>query len=137
MPTIIRESGMDSPADLNRRPFGWEVQIHSSVWSPPTDVFETDDAYFVKVEIAGMREEDFLVSVEKDFLVVSGDRPDIHPAARRAYYQMEIRNGHFVVAVALPGAVDIEHAEASYEDGFLLITLPKAATNHIPVQEGR
>jgi len=136
MPTIIRDSGIISPASLNRRSIGWDVQIRSGVWSPPADVFETEDAYFVKIEIAGMKEEDFLVSVEKDFLVVSGDRPDAPPASRRAYYQMEIRSGHFVVAVALPGAVDIEHAEAEYEDGFLMITLPKAATSHIPVQEG-
>ncbi len=140
MPTIIRDAGIVSPNDLERHTalhaVGWEVQLRSSVWSPPADVYETEEAYFVRVEIPGMKGQDFLISVEKDFLVVSGDRPDAAGSSRRAYHQMEIRNGRFVVAVALPGAVDIEEAEAEYEDGFLTITLPKAAPNHIPVQEG-
>jgi len=108
----------------------WQVQ--SSIWSPPTDVYETDDAYAVRVEIAGMREDDFEVVVENNTLLISGNRPDI--PERRAYHQMEIRFGKFATAIGLPGPVDIDHAVAQYADGFLTISLPKSKPNQIKVE---
>jgi HSP20 family protein len=98
-------------------------QVKSSVWDPPTDVYETEDAYIVRMEIAGMREENFDISIENDTLYIMGERPDF--PARRAYHQMEIRSGKFVNGVTLPGPVDSDHATAEYHDGFLTITLPK------------
>jgi HSP20 family protein len=101
----------------------WQVQLRSTVWSPPTDFYETDDAYVVRVEVAGMREQDFEVSLENNFLVISGVRPDL--PERRAYHQMEIRFGRFSTVVGMPGPVNVEEARAVYEDGFLVVTLPK------------
>lgn len=51
-------------------------QVRSNVWSPPTDEYETETAYVVRVEIAGMREEDFEVLLENDTLLISGSRSD-------------------------------------------------------------
>ena len=98
-------------------------QVKSSVWDPPTDVYETEEAYVVRTEIAGMREENFEVSVQNDTLYIMGFRPD-YPA-RRAYHQMEIRSGKFATVIGLPGPVNIDNALAEYQDGFLTITLPK------------
>jgi hypothetical protein len=39
--------------------------VHSGIWTPPTDVYETEENLVVKMEVAGMREEDFEVSVEE------------------------------------------------------------------------
>jgi HSP20 family protein len=94
------------------------------MWSPPTDVYETEDSYVVKVEIAGMRDEDFDVAFENNTLWISGYRPDRNE--RRAYHQMEIRFGRFELAVEIPIPVDIEKATAEYKDGFLMIVFPKS-----------
>jgi HSP20 family protein len=104
----------------------WHVQ--SSVWSPPTDLQESRDAYIVRVEIAGMREEDFEVALENDVLMIRGTRSD--PSGRMAFHQMEIRFGKFATAVMLPSAVMVEEARAEYKDGFLTVTLPRAKSNH-------
>ncbi len=137
MPTIIRKSKKTSKAEPDRRPIrraiGWEMQVRSKVWSPPTDMYETEDAYILRVEIAGMREADLTVSVEGDFLVVSGNRPDVKE--RRAYHQMEIRSGKFTSAVSLPNLVNLESASAEYEDGFFVVVLPKVKSKKIEVQE--
>ena len=37
----------------------WILSHHGQVWHPPTDVFETDESIVVKVEVAGMAEDDF------------------------------------------------------------------------------
>ena len=107
--------------------------VRSSAWSPPTDVYETEDAIIVRVEVAGMREEDFEIALEDGFLKISGTRPDV--PERRAYHQMEIRFGKFSTAVGLPAPVNVEKSQAEYEDGFLTITLPKARPNFIQVKE--
>ena len=137
MPTIIRKSEKISNSETEHHPvrqsIGWQRQVRSNVWSPPTDMYETDDSYILRMEIAGMREADFTVSIEGDFLVISGSRPDVKE--RRAYHQMEIRCGKFYSAVALPGPVDLEKASAEYEDGFFVVVLSKIKPSQISVQE--
>jgi len=133
MPTVIRKSSV-SIVEARREilhAVSWQVQ--SSVWSPPTDVCETDDAYTVRVEIAGMLEDDFEVVIENSTLLISGNRPD--NSERHAYHQMEIRFGKFATAVGLPSPVDVDHATAQYLDGFLTITLPKAGSNQIEAEK--
>lgn len=123
MPTIIRRSFstlMETRREILQA-IHW--QVLSSVWSPPTDVYEIEDGYVVKVEIAGMREDNFEVAIENNILMISGHRPDL--PERRAYHQMEIQFGKFEIAVGLPAPVDVENARALYEDGFLTINLPK------------
>ena len=132
MPTIVRRS-LPAIVETRREIFhavSW--QVRSSVWSPPTDMYETQESFVVRLEIAGMREEDFEVAVENNVLIISGHRPDLNE--RRAYHQMEIRFGKFEVAVDIPFPVEIERSVAEYKDGFLLIQLPKASPKHIEVE---
>lgn len=124
MPTVIRKSSgtvIETRRDILRM-VSW--QVRSNTWSPPTDAYETEAAYIVRMEIAGMREEDFEVSLERDTLLIMGLRPD--SSERRAYHQMEIRFGKFATAIGLPGPVNSEGAQAEYINGFLTIILPKA-----------
>lgn len=132
MPTIIRKSGA-ALVEVRRdvlHAVSW--QVHSSVWSPPTDEYETEDAYIVRVEVAGMREENFEISIENSALFIAGSRFD--SPERRAYQQMEIRFGKFATAVSLPGPVNVDEAAAEYQDGFLTVTLPKQKPNQTKVE---
>ncbi|MBL8061715.1 MAG: Hsp20/alpha crystallin family protein [Anaerolineales bacterium] len=132
MPTVIRktrETLMEVRRDILHA-VSWQVQ--SSVWSPPTDMFETGEAYIVQMEIAGMREEDFEVSLQNDTLYITGARLD--SSERRAFYQMEIRFGKFASSVSLPGPVDVDKAQAKYADGFLTVILPKTTPTNIKVE---
>ena len=132
MPTVVRRSSVNLFEARREILHAVSWQVQSSIWSPPTDVYETDDAYAVRVEIAGMRDDDFEVVVENNVLTISGSRPDI--PERRAYHQMEIRFGKFATAIGLPSPVDVDHAVAQYADGFLTITLPKSKPNQIKVE---
>ena len=132
MPTIVRKS---FPAILEARreifhTISW--QVRSSVWTPPTDLYETEDGFVVKVEIAGMHEEDFEVAIESNVLMISGNRSDLNE--RRAYYQMEIRTGKFEIAIEMPAPINVEKAIAEYKDGFLMINLPRANAKQTEVE---
>jgi HSP20 family protein len=132
MPTIVRKSS--SVLLETRREMLYAVSWHvrSNAWSPPTDLYETQETYVIRVEIAGMHEDDFEVLLENNTLLISGSRPDF--TERRAYQQMEIRFGKFSTALNLPGPVNIERARAEYKDGFLTIVLPKATPNQTKVE---
>jgi HSP20 family protein len=105
---------------------------NEAIWRPPTDVYETDDSAVVIVEIAGLSEENYEISLTGRVLVVSGERRD--PAEKLAYHQMEIRYGRFRAEVHLPWALEGAGQAALYEDGFLRIKLQKAKTRRVPVQ---
>lgn len=137
MPTVIRKTDSSLSVGERRRELmhaiTWQVQVRSSAWSPPTDVYEIEQAYVVRVEIAGMRDADFEVTFEDGYLTIAGARPDIQE--RRAYQQMEIRFGRFSVAVGLPGPVDLDESRAEYLDGFLTVTLPKLKPTYFVANE--
>ena len=123
MPTIVRKSFPAMTATRREALHTMSWHVRSSIWSPPTDVYETEENYVIKVEIAGMRDEDFDVAFEDNILMISGHRSDFNE--RRAYHQMEIRFGRFEIAVAIPVMVNMDKATAEYKDGFLTIVLPK------------
>jgi HSP20 family protein len=113
----------EGPQGYASDPVRVRISMRAHVWRPPTDVFETDDAIVVRVEIAGMRSGSFSISLEERYLHIRGIRPDT--PERRAYHQMEIAYGEFSTDVDLPAAVIEEQIDASYNDGFLKIVLPK------------
>ena len=78
-----------------------------------------------------MAKEDFVISLDAKTLIIGGVRHD--PAAKLGYQQMEILYGHFETDVHLPRAVDMDKIEATYQNGFLSIRLPKAKPRHVPV----
>ena len=132
MPTIIRKT--HSTLLESRREVLTAVSWHvrSNVWKPLTDVYETEGSVVVKMEIAGLRDEDLEVAVQGNSLLVSGSRLD--SSERRAYHQMEIPFGKFEIVIDLPLPVDMENAGAEYKDGFLTVTLPKSTPkqNEVP-----
>ena len=126
MPTIVRKS-ISTVTETRRgvlHTVSWHVR--STTWRPPTDLFETEKSFVIKVEVAGMRDEDFEVAFENNILMIRGHRPDLNE--KRAYHQMEIRFGEFEIAAEIPVMVDIEKAIAEYKDGFLVIILPKVTS---------
>lgn len=105
---------------------GYVVWRTNRQFAAPTDVIELADRILVIVEVAGMRAEDFTVSLHNRHLVISGtrERPVLPNAA---YHQVEINYGDFRVEVQLPDAVEREQVSATYRDGFLHVELPRRA----------
>jgi HSP20 family protein len=111
----------------------WRNGLRSHVWRPATDVYETEDSIVIRVEIAGMREEDFSISLKGNQLTIRGNRADV--IERRAYYQMEISFGEFLTEVDLPGPVLSDNVTAEYISGFLRLVFPKDKPKKIVVTE--
>lgn len=97
-------------------------------WNPPTDIFETSDALHVKMEVAGLRESDIEVKVNKDYLVIRGQRNDADQLHSARFHLMEIHYGHFERIVRLPHPVTVKNISAVLQNGFLKIRVPKDST---------
>jgi len=94
-------------------------------WRPPCDLTETDQEWLIKVELAGMREEDFEILLYEDRLIIQGYRA-WSPARREGRFHIaEIRYGPFRVEVPVLGSVQREKVSARYEAGLLSVSLPK------------
>lgn len=116
----------------------WLPLRRTRTWRPPTDVYETDDSVVVKVEIAGMEESDFTISLSNRNLIITGVRHDPLAEAEDltlSFQQMEIRYGEFKTEIYLPWAIVEGNIEATYEDGFLMVVLPKAKAQKVPIVE--
>lgn len=112
----------------------WRVDTsRPRVWRPPTDVYEHDDRIVVRVEIAGMNESDFSISLDSNILTIHGIRPDSNE--RRAYHQMEINFGEFMTSVEINISIDTDLVRAEYLNGFLWVYLPKAQPKVIKINE--
>ncbi len=109
----------------------WVSARPRKIWRPPTDVYETDDCVVVKVEIAGMDKDNFSISLDSKRLIITGIRHD--PAAKLGYQQMEILYGRFETDVYLTRAIEEDRIEATYQNGFLSVLLPKAKPRQVPV----
>jgi HSP20 family protein len=109
----------------------WILIRHGQVWRPPTDVYETEDSVVVKVEVAGMAEEDFSIVFSEQTLVIAGTRRDY--ATKRGYHQMEIPYGEFRTEVYISETVDTDNVEALYKDGFLTVTVPMRKARRVTI----
>ena len=107
------------------RPKATLLRIQEPAWHPPVDVFEMEDAYVVKVELAGMSKEEISVIVDSSILTITGCRNDSSAKTKLRYRQMEIKYGVFEVCLRLPEDVDIDSVEAVYKNGFLETHLPR------------
>lgn len=101
-------------------------------WRPPTDVYESDDCIIIKVEIAGMSQEDFDITYFKNILSISGTRADENSTVK-SFHQLEIGYGDFLTSIEIRIPVQVDEAEAIYQNGFLVIKLPKAKPKNISI----
>jgi HSP20 family protein len=103
----------------------------SATWRPFADIRESAEVVTIKIELAGMKEEEIDVTLYEDALVVSGERHEDAALGNQLYYhEAQIRYGPFRIEVLLLAPVDREGMTARYENGFLWVDLPKLPENN-------
>ncbi len=114
--------------EMHKRTF---VQFRNvAAWQPATNVYESDAAYHVCVDLAGLNDDQVHVDCVERRLVIEGarDKPLPEPpdqANSLSVHVMEIDEGPFRREITLPQSVDVDHVQATYRKGYLWILLPK------------
>jgi HSP20 family protein len=130
--TLTRRPNERSVVPLRtlERLFGdWQlapIEMGFNALTPAMDVRESGDNYIVEVDLPGVDPANTEVVIEGRTLTIKGHFAEESEREEGNYLLRERRRGQFLRAVALPGMVEVDKVTSNYENGQLIITLPKA-----------
>ena len=102
-----------------------EKTVPGRYYVPYADIYETDDALAVVMEMPGVEKKDLNIGLENDVLKVDG-RIDFSKYESMEPVYSEYNVGHYARSFTLSNKVDRDKISANLEDGVLTLTLPKA-----------
>lgn len=97
-----------------------------SASAPAVDMYQTDDEIVVKASLPGIKADEVQINITGDVLTLKGEVKHEEEKNDKAWHIREQRWGSFQRSVALPTNVVSDKARAEFENGILVITLPKA-----------
>lgn len=127
-PGSARQFSGRVPASLPNWADNWNLDATLNAdWYPRADVVENDNAWEITVELPGVDKDEVKVTIEKGNLAISGETKAEHKDEGRGVYRLERRYGAFSRAFELPDGVDAGKIEATFKNGLLKLSVPKAA----------
>ncbi|MDW5377939.1 Hsp20/alpha crystallin family protein [Halomonas sp. HP20-15] len=93
--------------------------------NPKVDIVDRDKEIIVRAEMPGVDRKEIDIEITDHSLMIKGHRSGEAKEEKEKYYHSEMWQGAFARTIALPVDVDEHHAEATFKDGILTITLPK------------
>ena len=103
-------------------------QSRQMQWYPQVDIYETEENLVLLAECAGVEKDDLEITVEDKILTLKGKRRDpLVGCGRKKAHNMEITYGRFKRSVTIDIPIDQKKIKASFSNGFLTLTIPKAA----------
>jgi HSP20 family protein len=92
----------------------------------PIDLYETPETYVLKASLPGVKPEDLSIDATSEILVIKGEYKESVEVKEETYLRKERRSGMFHRSFELPLSVDPAKIEATFKNGVLTLTLPKA-----------
>jgi HSP20 family protein len=110
--------------------------------SPPIDVFETDEAIQVAMDLPGVEAAAVRIVVKGQALLIAGEKAPRRGRGDYSFHLVERGFGRFARTVRLAAACDTARARASFADGVLRVAVPKIAERRgrariVPIEAGR
>nr|WP_294781302.1 Hsp20/alpha crystallin family protein [uncultured Flavobacterium sp.] len=133
---LIKRNGSRVPAFqslffddvFGRDLFNWENNNFSTTRTtlPSVNIKETADNYEVEVAAPGMRKEDFKITLDDGQLIISSVKENEVNTQKENFTRREFSYQSFQRSFVLPkNVVDEEKISARYENGLLLLSIPK------------
>ena len=101
-------------------------RVFNSPSYPAVNIWTNDDGQLISAEMPGIHPDDIDIDVTGDALSISGERKPDEVAKDANYHRRERSYGSFSRAIQLPFMVDTNKVEASFKNGILMISLPRA-----------
>jgi len=103
----------------------WDAAFENESWvAPKTNIFETAENYFLTTDMPGVSKKNVKVEMEKGSLLVMG-RIDYENVSIRKFVLQENEFGNFYRKFNISDSVDSTKIEARFDNGQLVVTLPK------------
>lgn len=98
-------------------------ELDEAYWTPPVDIWETDDEIVLRAALPGVRKEDISLEAREGVLMLSGR---CEARTETSFLRRELPYGRFYRSFALPDGVKTAEVQAKHECGLLEIRLPKS-----------
>lgn len=92
---------------------------------PSLNYWSNDNEAFLEVELPGVTESDFELTVNDDIITIAGERKDPFASENATSHRQERAFGSFSRTLQLPFTVESDKVTARYEHGVLRVTLPR------------
>lgn len=102
-----------------------ETTIQVRYYMPPTDIFETDEALTMVLEMPGVSKDDISVDLENDQLAIEG-KLDFSKYDDLEPLYTEYNVGHYKRTFSLSNKINQDKISADLKDGVLTLVLPKS-----------
>ena len=93
---------------------------------PAVNITETQDNYFVRAELPGVKNDELQLDIKEKTLTIAGERKIEKEPGEAKYHRREREAGKFSRAVVLPGEVDTGNVDAKLAEGILTIRIAKS-----------
>jgi HSP20 family protein len=102
-----------------------DEQSLRGAWVPAINILEKDDSMQITADLPGLNPEDVEVTVEQGVLNIRGERKFEEAAEGETFHRVERLYGVFERNFTLPNSIDTEKIEANFNNGVMVLTLPK------------
>ena len=116
---------------ISRMWSGQENASNGLTLKPAMDISEDENAYEIRVDVPGMNAKDFDIQVQGNSVTVSGKRTEEKEEKDKTFHRVERRCGSFSRSVTLPCDVNEDEVAAHYENGVLMLSLPKSEKSRV------
>lgn len=106
-----------------RREF--EEDVSKGDWRPAVDIYDTDEAVVIHVELPGISKENISVEVRGNVLTLRGEKSINKDFSEENCCRQERCYGTFQRAFTLPSSINSQSIKASFKDGILELKIPK------------
>lgn len=103
-----------------------DEDYESAVWSPMADITEDAEKYELTFDIPGVNKDDIKMNFSENTLKISGERTSVEEQKDVTCHRVERLSGKFYRSFNFPTQVNSDKITASYKDGVLTVTVPKA-----------
>jgi HSP20 family protein len=124
--TTLRDAMNQLMEESFVRPGASAIGAAQASYSFPLNIHGTSNELKVEALLPGISEEDVQVDVDRGVLTIAAKRQTWEHAQGEQWYLREFNPGEFSRSLALPFPVEIERAHATFTNGVLTLTLPKA-----------
>ena len=133
--TLRQHQEEEAAANL---PSNTDPSVHKSTvpagvaWTPRFDITETDKALLVQAELPGLSKEDIRLNLDGSVLCIQGETHRHKPQDKELWHYSERRFGRFQRSLQLPDSCDPDGIQARFENGLLLLEIPKFPEDQKP-----
>lgn len=106
--------------------FPEQGSVITSTLFAPTDVSEDEDALQISMELPGVDPDDVRLSLENNVLTIRGEKKQQFDENNERVHRFERVYGVFERTFVLPNTVDPDRIDARFDNGVLIVRIPKA-----------